>query len=116
MLPTYSENFLCTSPTDSPFPIHALKLRHDGEAARCSNAARIASEQYLELQFLPHKKHRVSFTKTNRLMFREVIAFNSGNHKKYINVGKWRVYLTLKQVVLIITTVLRTVARGSVVG
>lgn len=36
------------------------------------------------IQFVPHREHCVSITKTNRLMFREVSVGCSENHTKYI--------------------------------
>ena len=44
----------------------------------------ISYNKYLNSKFLPYRKHFISITKTNRLMFlREMIASYSETHKKY---------------------------------
>jgi hypothetical protein len=46
----------------------------------------IASELYIRIQSVPHRKHYVSITTPNRLMlFRETIAVYSENRTEHIN-------------------------------
>jgi hypothetical protein len=43
-------------------------------------------EQYVKVEFVPHTKHTVSITTTNRLMlFSEIIAVCCENHAKHIS-------------------------------
>jgi hypothetical protein len=57
---------------------------------------------------VPHRKHYVSTTKPNRLMlFRETVAVYCENHKEHTeihSVGRMQSFITLDQMVHIVTT------------
>jgi hypothetical protein len=66
-----------------------------------------AETLYIRIQFVPHRKHCVSVTETNRLMlFRETVAVYCENHAehKYTLWGRIQSFSMLKQVVHIVTT------------
>jgi translation initiation factor IF-1 len=65
--------------------------------------------QYIQIQFVPHRKHHVSATKPNQLMlFGGTVSVYCENHTEHMNTlcGQNAEVLMLKQVVRIVTSVL----------
>jgi hypothetical protein len=67
-----------------------VELRY--QLSSCSRTAKphgtpwsILSKWYLKMQYIPHRKHRASITKTNWFVLRKIIAVPSDNHRKSTN-------------------------------
>jgi hypothetical protein len=56
------------------------------ESNRLNPLKTVSCIKYIQIQFVPHRKHYVSATKPNRLMlFRETVALYCENHMEHTN-------------------------------